>query len=121
MDITQGNFGYLRRCMDKRFGEKTRKAFEKAAGIGPNDYWDQSYPGGTAVPTDPTGVDYAIQHGATVFGWQAHGDHCGGQPGVSDSEIQKRLDNQIAELKQKYPGRHFRIFVKETGIEVEEV
>ena len=117
----QTNLGYLRRCMDKRFGEPTRQAFEKATGLGPTDYWDESYPGGTALPVDETGVVYACQHGATIFGWQAHGNHCGGQPSVPDSEIQQRLDTQIAELKQKYRGRHFRIFATEAGIDIKEV
>lgn len=121
MQIMEKPLGYLRRCMDKRFGEVTRKAFEQATGLGPNDYWDESYPGGTPLETSETGVNYATHHGVTVFGWQGHGDNCGGQPGVSDEEIQKRLDAQIAVLKEKYPGRHFRIFVKESGAEVTEV
>ncbi len=117
----QGTLGYLRRCMDKRFGNDTREAFEKETGLGPTDYWDESYPGGAALPTDETGVAYASHHGATIFGWQAHGDQCGGQKGVPDSEIQQRLDMRIAELKQKYPGRHFRIFATEERIDIKEV
>lgn len=113
--------GYLRRCMDKRFGEKTRKTFEESTGLGPNDYWDESYPGGTALSTNATGLDYAASHGATVFGWQAHGDHCGGQPGVENAEILERLNTQIADLKTKYPGRHFRIFATESEIDIQEV
>jgi hypothetical protein len=113
--------GYLRRCMDKRFGEVTRKAFEKATGLGSADYWDESYPGGAALDHDMTGLEYAISHGATIFGWQAHGNHCGGQPGVSDEEINNRLDNQTALLKKNYPGRHFRIFVTEQGVDIEEL
>lgn len=31
--------GYLRRCMDRRFGEATRAAFEQKTGLGANDYW----------------------------------------------------------------------------------
>lgn len=113
--------GYVRRCMDKRFGAATRVAFEKATGLGPNDYWDESYPGGAALDTNPMGVEYAVTNGATIFGWQAHGDHCGGQPGVSDAEIQARLDAHIAQLREKFPGRHFRIFARETGVEIQEV
>jgi hypothetical protein len=113
--------GYLRRCMDKRFGAETREAFEKAAGLGSNDYWDESFPGGSAVPVAETGVEYATHHGAGIFGWQAHGDHCGGQPGVHDADIQARLDSQIAVQKAKYPGRHFRIFATEEGIDIKEV
>lgn len=121
MSKEQGTFGYLRHCMDRRFWPDTHKAFEKATGLRPNDYWIESYPGGAALPTSETGVEYAVNHGATIFGWQAHGDHCGGQKDVPDREIQERLDTQIAELKQKYPGRHFRIFATEAGISIKEV
>jgi hypothetical protein len=113
--------GYLRRCMDKRFGAVTRSAFEKATGLGQNDYWDESYPGGSALSPDETGVRYAAAHGAAIFGWQAHGNHCGGQPGVDDAEIQARLDAQITKLKKQFPGRHFRIFATEKGIDIKEV
>ena len=101
--------GYVRRCMDRRFGQATRKAFEEKTGLAPTDYWDESYP------------EYAASHGATMFGYQAHGDHCGGQPDVSDADIQARLDVQIAQLSKKYPGRHFRIFATEAGVEIKEV
>lgn len=113
--------GYLCSCMDRRFRAKTREAFEQATGLGVYDYWDESYPGGAALPTDRTGIEYAKDHGATIFAWQAHGDHCGGQPGVSDEEIQKRLDGHIAELREFYPGRHFRIFATEDGIDIKEI
>lgn len=117
----QQPFGYLRRCMDKRFGAETREAFEQKTGLGPNEYWDESYPGGAALPTADTGLQYAVGHGATVFGWQAHLDHCGGQPGVSDEEIIAQLDAQIAALKKQYPGRHFRIVASNTVIDIQEV
>jgi len=107
--------------MDRRFGQATRKAFEEKTGLAPTDYWDESYPGGAALDTDQTGIEYAASHGATMFGYQAHGDHCGGQPDVSDADIQARLDVQIAQLSKKYPGRHFRIFATEAGVEIKEV
>lgn len=113
--------GYLRRCIDRRFGAKTRTAFEKVTGLGPDDYWDEAYPGGTALPAPTNGADLAAEHGASIFGWQAHGSKCGGQPGVGDSEIQDRLNAQIAQLKKRYPGHHFRIFATEVGIDIREV
>jgi hypothetical protein len=113
--------GYLRKCMDKRFGKATRDAFEKISGLGPLNYWLESYPGGAAVSTNSTGCSYAASHGATIFGWQAHGSGCGGQPGISDEEIQKRLDAEIAKRKAEFPGTHYRIYCTENGVEVNEV
>lgn len=121
MEPTGTKLGYLRKCMDKRFGHKTREAFERVTGLTPTDYWVESYPGGAALPPDKTGVEYANTHGATIFGWQAHGNGCGGQQGVSDEEIQARLDSEIQKLKAAYPGTHYRIFVTESGIDVREV
>lgn len=117
----QEKLGYLRRCMDKRFGAKTRAVFEKATGLGQDDYWDEAYPGGAALPALTNGVDLAVEHGAIIFGWQAHVDHCAGQPGVSDEEIAKRLDSHIEELKRRFPGRHFRILASKSGIDIQEV
>jgi hypothetical protein len=119
--MTTPKLGYLRKCMDWRFGWATRAAFEKSAGLGPNDYWVESYPGGSALPVDEKGIQYAVSHGAAIFGWQAHGDHCGGQPDVADSEIQRRLDEQISIYKARFPGRHFRIFITEEGVDIKEV
>ena len=113
--------GYLRRCSDRRFGESTRAAFENTAGLGPNDYWDQANPGGASVDTDPLMANYALAHGASMWGWQAHGDAYGGLSGRSNEEIQRLLDEQISAFKQHYPGRHFRIFVTEFEIDIQEV
>jgi hypothetical protein len=110
--------GYLRRCMDRRFGEATRCAFEQAANLGANDYWDESTPGGSAISQGDTGIQFAITRGATVFGWQAHGNSCGGLPSATDEEIMRRLDEQILRMKKKYKGIHYRIFVTENAINV---
>lgn len=107
--------------MDKRFGADTRGAFEKSTGLGPNDYWDESGPGGSVAEFHPLGVEYAVHHGASIFGWQAHGDTCGGLPGKTDSDIQKLLDTNIQIFRKRYPGRHFRIFITESGITAEEI
>ncbi|EFH82099.1 hypothetical protein [Ktedonobacter racemifer] len=116
-------FGFLRTCMDKRFVAATRAAFERASGLSSNDYWHESYAGGSAVPAaNNVGEEYAAEHGAAIFGWQAHINNCGGQPGVSDQEIEQRLDSVIQEKVQKYPqARHFRIVASEAGIDIREV
>lgn len=115
------NLGFVRRCIDRRYGAGTREAFEQATGLGPAEYWDEAIAGGAAVDQPSTGLDYAVDHGANVFGWQAHLDHCGGQPGVSDEEIEARLDAQIAALKEQYPGRHFKIIASDAGMDIQEV
>lgn len=114
--------GYLRTCMDRRFVEATRQAFEKATGLKNSGYWHEANPGGAALEIDETGEDYAAAHGASIFGWQAHGDRCGGQPGVDDATIEARLDALIAKRQKKFPkARHFRIFATEGNVEVVEV
>ena len=73
-------------------------------------------------PPSTVGEDYAAEHGATIFGWQAHIDNCGGQPGVSAEEIGRRLDATIAAMLEKYPyARHFRILASEKGVDIQEV
>jgi len=96
--------------MDRRFVAATREAFEKATGLGPADYWHESYAGGAALaPATAIGEEYALAHGASIFGWQAHLNGCGGQPGVGDQEIGRRLDRTLAAMKGKFPhARHFR-------------
>src|SRR5215472_2668852 len=116
-------YGFLRTCIDKRYVASTREAFEKASGLRPADYWHESYAGGAALPPANTiGEDYAASHGASIFGWQAHLNGCGGQPRVSDQEIIKRLDRMIAKKRKKFPhATHFRILASETGIDVQEM
>ncbi|GHO46596.1 hypothetical protein [Ktedonospora formicarum] len=116
-------FGFLRTCMDKRFVAATRVAFERASGLSETGYWHESYAGGSAVPpVSGIGEEYAAAHGARVFGWQAHINNCGGQPGASDEEIASHLDSVIATKLKQYPNaRHFRILASEQGIDIREV
>jgi len=117
-----GQFGYLRTCMDKRFVDATRKLFEAQTGLKPTEYWHESNPGGSALEIDPTGEDYAHKHGATIFGWQAHIDGCGGQPGIDNETIAKRLDTVITKKKEKFPAsKHFRILASENEISMREI
>lgn len=124
MSSTQENtLGFLRTCMDRRFVAATREAFERVTGLKATNYWHESYAGGAAVtPANVVGEEYAIAHGATIFGWQAHINNCGGQPGVSDEEIGKRLDRVVAAMQAKIPhARHFRILASEAGVDIQEV
>ena len=97
-------------------------AFEQATGLKDNEYWQESFPGGAALATSLVGEDYATGHGACIYGWSAHGSNCGGQPGVSDAESKERLMKTIESKKLKFPtGKHFALFVTETGVDVKEV
>ncbi len=75
------NKGFLQTCIDRRFVASSRKVFEKETGLSPTDYWHESYAGGAALNlTNTVAEDFAFSHGARIFGWQAHGDNCGGKP-----------------------------------------
>lgn len=118
-----GDLGFLRTCIDKRFVAGSRYAFEEAAGLAALDYWHEAYAGGSALPPPNTiGEDYAAAHGATIFGWQAHVDKCGGIPNTSNQEIERMLDQRIALMQAKFPhARHFRILASDNGIDIREV
>lgn len=120
-DQKEKSKGFLRRCIDRRFHAQTRWLFKTATGLSDTDYWDEGVAGGAAVNVNSNGADHAAAHGARLWGWQAHGSHCGGQPNVSDEQSAANLDNRIAKLKKKYPGRHFRIFMTDSSKEIREV
>lgn len=125
--------GFLRTCIDKRFVEASRKAFEAATGLSPTSYWHEAYAGGSARDPSLVGNDartgdniyanaYAAEHGATVFGWGAHIDVCGGLPGATNAEIEQALDEHIRAMIEKYPTfQHYRLLASEKGIDIRRV
>lgn len=115
--------GFLRTCIDKRFVAESRRAFEWSSGLAATDYWHEAYAGGSALePANTIGEDYAASHGATIFGWQAHIDRCGGIPGASNGEVERLLDQRIQLMLAKYPhARHFRIVASDNGVDIREV
>ncbi|GHO98082.1 hypothetical protein KSF_081300 [Reticulibacter mediterranei] len=126
-------FGFLRTCIDKRFVEASRRKFEEATGLLPTAYWHEAYAGGSARDPSLVGNDaktgdniyadqYAAEHGATIFGWQAHIDKCGGLPGADNTDIEKALDVHIRAMITKYPAfQHYRILASDRGIEITRV
>lgn len=111
--------GYLNFCMDKRFWQKATEMFARETGISETDFWLVTNAGGANTMSDPLGEDYAASHGATVFGWGAHGSTCGGQPGVSDAESKERLLKVIEEKKVKFPdATHYGLFLTEEKQEI---
>jgi len=123
-------FGFLRTCIDKRFVEDSRRAFEAATGLAPTDYWHEAYAGGSAKDPSPAVTDlktgkntyadeYAADHGATIFGWQAHIDKCGGLPDADNLAIARALDEHISAMIKKYPDfQHYRILASDEGITI---
>lgn len=112
--------GYLSLCADRRFWPETVRKFEELTGLfsEQGDFWIEAKAGGTPGINDPTTADYAYEHGGRFMGWQAHGDSCGGFPGVSNEEMEKKLDEAIEERRKRYPkAEHFRVFATEKGVE----
>lgn len=111
--------GYLNVCMDKRFWKKAVDVFMEKSGLEITDFWLETNPGGVNTLENMTGQEYAAGHGATTFGWGAHGSNCGGQPGVSDEESKARLQKKIEEKKSKFPeGKHYGLWLTEDAVEI---
>jgi hypothetical protein len=125
--------GFLRTCIDRRFVQGSRSAFEAKTGLGPTAYWHEAYAGGAArdpslVENDPgTGTniyadEYAFKHHATMFGWGAHIDDCGGLPGADATQIGQALDHHIEAMIAKYPTcTHYRLLASVSGIDITQV
>lgn len=95
--------GVLWNCMERRFGQKQRDAFRDVTGLDYTDFWNYAAAGG-ATKLRPEDVGIAIDHGAKVIGLGAHGDGCGGNPGVDDDTLMKMLDAQIEQFHRDFSG-----------------
>lgn len=112
--------GFLRTCIDRRFVEATRRKFEELTRLTPTAYWHEARAGGSAVePLTTDGETYAVQHGAVIFGWQAHISHCGAfppPPENRDAEIIRDLDVTFKAKVIAYPSAiHYSILAREVG------
>lgn len=126
-------YGFLRSCIDKRFVEATRQAFEarvqadlKLPAFGSTSYWHEAYAGGSAKdpPGFPDGTSdgeaYAAAHGAKIFGWQAHISFCGGFANIPEPEqdrvIREGLARTFEHKKQQYrEAVQYMILAKQVG------
>jgi hypothetical protein len=95
--------GVLWNCMERRFGQSQRDAFRESTGLEFTDFWNVSMAGG-ATKTRPADVRIAIDHGAKIIGLGAHGDGCGGNPGVDDAMLEDMLDKQIRQFHKDFSG-----------------
>lgn len=106
-------------CADRRFWPETIQAFEKATGLSANnqEYWIEARAGGAPGLPDPSTANYAYNHGANIMGWAAHGDTCGGFPGVDNAAMEQKLNDALAEKPTKYPeAKHFGFFATTKGV-----
>jgi hypothetical protein len=120
--------GYLHSCIDRRFVKGASDAFSTITDLAPTQFWQGATAGGAALirgsiealatirqerDVVAKGIEHARNHGATVWGWQAHGDKCGGLPGAIDSVIEDRLHDTAQVASEILPGQHYVIFSTE--------
>ena len=104
--------GFLQLCADRRFHRATMLAFEEATGLEPTAYWIEALSGGAPGQALRTrALDLAHRKGARLMGWAAHGDDCGGFPGVADDRMRAMLETTVARRRVEYPdAEHFAFF-----------
>lgn len=120
--------GYLHSCIDRRFVRSASAAFSKVSDLAPTQFWQGATAGGAALILGSLeslatigqerdivakGIAHARDHGAELWGWQAHGDKCGGLPGQIDSAIEDQLYDTAQVANEILPGQHFVIFSTE--------
>ena len=115
--------GFLQLCADRRFHRATMEAFERVTGLAPEDYWIEARPGGAPSWADNTrAARLARRAGAGHMGWAAHGDGCGGFPGVGDAELREKLRRTARRRAEEFPrAAHYALFATAAGVEVEQL
>ncbi len=112
--------GFLQLCADRRFHRAVMSAFEDATGLGCDRYWIEATAGGApALETFTTTARFAYDNGARMMGWAAHGDACGGFPGLDDDEIEAKLEAAALARATELPtAEHWTLFATASGIRV---
>jgi hypothetical protein len=112
--------GFLQLCSDRRFHRATMHAFERATGLGPEDYYIEARPGGAPIYADRTKSGrLAYRDGAAHMGWAAHGDGCRGFPGEFDGDLLRKLERTVRRRAEDFPRAvHYVLFALEEGVEV---
>ncbi len=115
--------GFLQLCSDRRFHRATMDAFERATGLGPDDYYIEARPGGAPAFSDKTtAARLAYGDGAAHMGWMAHGDVCRGFYGESDDDLRRRLAEAARKRAADFPKAiHYMLFAREGEVSVERV
>ena len=106
--------GFLQLCADRRFHKCIQDRFQKDAKLAlPEDYWIHADAGGTPRMASQIGApDYCYyDNSVRLMGWSAHGNKCGGFPGVGDDEIWRALIITARCKAIDYPlAKHFVYF-----------
>lgn len=115
--------GFLQLCADRRFHRAIMDAFEWAVTehekahapkgeLGPfrdHHFWIEAAAGGApsldvASPT----CAFAVSKGTKYLGWSAHGDDCGGFPGMDDAHMLQILRAAVVRRGVAFPhGVHW--------------
>ena len=113
-------YGFLQLCADRRFHRLTMVEFEQLTGLGEGDYWIEARAGGAPSWSDNTKTArYAYGEGARFMGWAAHGDSCGGFPGVSNDELRQKVEGTLESRAGEFPeAEHIALFAHRGGVEV---
>jgi hypothetical protein len=112
--------GFLQLCAERRFHRATMEAFERATGLGPDEYWIEARAGGAPSWDENTRTGRtAFRFGARHMGWSAHGATCLRYPDLSDAELRSRLDRVARRRAQEFPAaNHYLLFALPGGVEV---
>jgi hypothetical protein len=119
LDESRG-LGFLQLCADRRFHRAVMTAFERETGLAPDGYWIEATAGGApALGAVTTTARFAYDNGARILGWAAHGDACGGFPGLANDEIEAKLDAAAREVAAELPDvEHWMLFATGAGVKV---
>ena len=115
--------GFLQLCAERRFHRATMEAFERATGLGPDEYWIEARAGGAPSWDENTRTGRtAFRFGARDMGWSAHGDTCLRYPELSDAELRRRLERVARRRVEEFPAaRHYLLFAVPDGVEVVQI
>jgi hypothetical protein len=113
-------YGFIQLCADRRFHRPTMQEFERLTGLGENDYWIEARAGGAPSWSDNTKTGrFAYEQGARVMCWAAHGDKCGGFPGVSNDDMRRKVESSMKSRAEEFPeAEHYALFAHEGGVEL---
>lgn len=120
MSTEDGRVGYLQLCSDRRYHRRTMAAFERATGLGPDEYWIEARPGGAPGYADTSRMArIAYREGARHMGWAAHGDVCRGFYGASDHDMRAKLERAARSRARDFrDAAHYTLFGVGGEIEV---
>jgi hypothetical protein len=116
----EAGLGFVQLCSDRRFHMMVMEKFEDVAGLDPDGYWIEARPGGAPSWADNTRASrLAYGEGAAHMAWAAHGDRCGGFPGVSNSDLRDKLTRTVRKRAAEFPrASHYGLFAHGDDVEL---